>query len=461
MARLVGSDMALQPIPNYGINVPDAGAAFEQGMLWRKQFEAQQLQQQEAENIKRDIGALGARPTVAAITDLITKYPQLSERFKAKLGQLSDEEKRNRLAIATPIYAAMQSGKPEVAKAFLRQQADALRNSGNEQGARDAEAQIKLVELDPNTATTSFGVTLAGIMGPDAFKNTFGELREQALAPAKLREAEAKATDAANNKGIQVHSVKVYPNGTTVVIGKGNEKQITNARGEILTGSDADAAVQAGLSAEIRLAGGKAGAEAGARAAVEAETAPGIAGKVKEREQAVVIANEAAAGLAKTTANIANLKEALRLSNNGANTGVIARYLPNVKAASVELANLRNTLGLDVVGGTTFGALSESELALALDTALPVGLDDPQLAVWLQRKIDAQEKVRAAFAAKARHFAGGGSLSDWLKTSESGAPSESPAGNMPPVNALSEGMITTFQNGQKWTLRNGQPVQVQ
>lgn len=186
--------MALQAPANYSINARDPLAGFMEGIQMRQQFEARQLQQQEAENIKRDIAALGARPTVAAITDLITKYPQLSERFKAKLGQLSDEEKQNRLAIATPIYAAMQNGKPEVAKSLLQQQVDALRNAGNEQGARDAEAQIKLIELDPGTATTSFGVTLGGLIGPDAFEKTFKSLDAQRAAPVELREKSAAAT---------------------------------------------------------------------------------------------------------------------------------------------------------------------------------------------------------------------------------------------------------------------------
>lgn len=35
------------------------------------------------------------------------------------------------------------------------------------------------------------------------------------------------------------------------------------------------------------------------------------------------------------------------------------------------------------------------------------------------------------------------------------------AGGMPPPAALKEGQVTTFRNGQRWTLRGGQPVQVQ
>lgn len=432
--------MALQPIPNYSINVPDAGAAFEQGIQMRQQYEARQLQQQEAENIKRDIAALGARPTVAAITDLITKYPQLSERFKAKLGQLSDEERQNRLAIATPIYAAMQNGNTDVAKTLLKQQADARRNSGDEKGARDAEAQIKLIELDPNAATTSFGVTLAGIMGPEPFKSTFGELREQQLQPQKVADAKAKAAALAKNAGIEPFQVKYWGNGVTMVIGKNNEQMVRDATGRVLTGADAAAAVESGKNYEIELAGGKARATATATAAVEATTRPGIERSVEEAKQAVAVAKEASAGLAKVTTSLANLRRALELSNGGANTGVIARAFPTIKAASVELDNLRNNLGLDVVAGGNFGALSESELRLALDTGLPTGLDEAELAEWLERKIAAQESVRQAFAAKARHFARGGTTAEWLDKFESGAatapaaPRPAGAGQQPVVS---------------------------
>ena len=40
------------------------------------------------------------------------------------------------------------------------------------------------------------------------------------------------------------------------------------------------------------------------------------------------------------------------------------------------------------------------------------------------------------------------------------AHTKEPAGTTPPVSSLREGHDTTFGNGQVWTLRNGQPVQV-
>ncbi len=55
-------------------------------------------------------------------------------------------------------------------------------------------------------------------------------------------------------------------------------------------------------------------------------------------------------------------------------------------------------------------------------------------------------------------------------SSEEEAPAQKPAGSsqnkttaLPPAAAgtLKEGKVTTFNNGQRWTIRNGQPTQVQ
>jgi hypothetical protein len=42
-----------------------------------------------------------------------------------------------------------------------------------------------------------------------------------------------------------------------------------------------------------------------------------------------------------------------------------------------------------------------------------------------------------------------------------GISADASASGGPPANLLKEGKVTKFKNGQKWTLRNGQPVQVQ
>jgi hypothetical protein len=111
--------------------------------------------------------------------------------------------------------------------------------------------------------------------------------------------------------------------------------------------------------------------------------------------------------------NIANFNEAIQLIDDGAETGAIASKLPSVKAASVKLDNVIGRLGLDVIGNTTFGALSEAELKFALDTAGPGKLDGPELRQWFVDKRDAQEKL-SSYISNAIQFLNipGNSLAD-------------------------------------------------
>ena len=55
---------------------------------------------------------------------------------------------------------------------------------------------------------------------------------------------------------------------------------------------------------------------------------------------------------------------------------------------------IRNTLGLNVIGSVTFGALSEGELNLALSTALPGIRDKTKLREWVANKREASRKLR-------------------------------------------------------------------
>ena len=76
---------------------------------------------------------------------------------------------------------------------------------------------------------------------------------------------------------------------------------------------------------------------------------------------------------------------------------------------------MKNQLGLDVVGSVTFGALSEGELNLALSTALPTGLEGPELVKWAEDKIEAQEKLSAYLEEQAVFLTQPGNTSaDWL-----------------------------------------------
>lgn len=118
--------------------------------------------------------------------------------------------------------------------------------------------------------------------------------------------------------------------------------------------------------------------------------------------------------------NISNINRAITLLDQGAKTGAVERFLPSVKAATVELNNLRNQLGLDVVGAVTFGALSKGELDLALDTALPTGLNEPELKAWLQRKRESQEKLRGYLEDQINFLDQGGTKAGFMRQMKRG-----------------------------------------
>ena len=115
--------------------------------------------------------------------------------------------------------------------------------------------------------------------------------------------------------------------------------------------------------------------------------------------------------------NMVNLVEARRLvAEEDANTGVIMARLPNWKASTIALENAKNRLGLDVVGSVTFGALSESELNLALNTALPTNLSEEALIDWIDRKIMAQNKLMAYMTEQAQFLSSGDrTIGEWLE----------------------------------------------
>jgi len=85
--------------------------------------------------------------------------------------------------------------------------------------------------------------------------------------------------------------------------------------------------------------------------------------------------------------------EMLDAIDAGADTGFIASKVPSLTEASILLNNMQSQLGLDLIQNTTFGALSESELKFALDTAAPTDLQPEALRRWVVRKQAAQEKL--------------------------------------------------------------------
>lgn len=128
----------------------------------------------------------------------------------------------------------------------------------------------------------------------------------------------------------------------------------------------------------------------------------------------------------KINTGISNIDRAIAALESGAGVGAIEKFLPSFKASSVELDNIQKSMALDVIGSVTFGALSQGELNLAKDVALPTGLDTPQLIDYLNRRKVAQEKLRDYFSEQIQFLDQGGTVAGFLRSKEGGQQQDQP-----------------------------------
>jgi hypothetical protein len=135
----------------------------------------------------------------------------------------------------------------------------------------------------------------------------------------------------------------------------------------------------------------------------------------EQRKQSIKISGDTFDKIANIRKSILNIDDAIEAIDKGAKTGAIEKFLPSIRASSVELDNIAGRMGLDIVGATTFGALSESELKFALDTALPRGLNEDELRAWLVDKKQAQNKLRDELQKTAVFLNRGGTIGELLE----------------------------------------------
>lgn len=174
-----------------------------------------------------------------------------------------------------------------------------------------------------------------------------------------------------------------------------------------------DRLVTAGVATPVEVGGEQVTAETTAEAKAKVKEAESFAqSKGTSRQKAI---DEGVKNIQAIDKNIINLQEVPRLIDEGAETGVIASKLPSFRAASIQLDNVRSKLGLDVVGGVTFGALSKGELDLALSVALPTNLEGQELKDWANAKIAAQTKLREYFNDQVQFLNNGGDIAGFLE----------------------------------------------
>lgn len=111
---------------------------------------------------------------------------------------------------------------------------------------------------------------------------------------------------------------------------------------------------------------------------------------------------EAFNGLQAIDRQMATYNEMLELlADPTTDTGVVRSRLWAFDASTAQLRSLANTLGLEIIAGTTFGALSAGELRLALDTAIDLNQSKENVAEQIRKKQAAQLRVRAVLEEQA------------------------------------------------------------
>lgn len=106
---------------------------------------------------------------------------------------------------------------------------------------------------------------------------------------------------------------------------------------------------------------------------------------------------------------------ALDALDQGGKSGLFQSRIAAFDAATAQLRSVANQLGIDVINSATFGALSESELRLALATQLDLNLPEPELRKQLEAQIRAKDKMRAELIKMAQALTSGVGYSDYIK----------------------------------------------
>jgi hypothetical protein len=194
-----------------GADVASVQAAQQKRELENKALAQAQLQQVELANLYKNPNATAADYERVAAFLPKDQAAIVTQGFERK----SKEQQQNDLKLGGQVYSAVKSGKLDIAKQMLKDQAVALRNSGREADAKAAEDSINLIDLNPTGAQATIGIYMArlpeGTKFLEAADKALSTVREEAQAPAKLKETIAKASEAVSAAEIKAAEAKDTP----------------------------------------------------------------------------------------------------------------------------------------------------------------------------------------------------------------------------------------------------------
>lgn len=119
--------------------------------------------------------------------------------------------------------------------------------------------------------------------------------------------------------------------------------------------------------------------------------------KAKKTAQTLVEQyGESGEALMASNAAIGQYKIAKQSLKEGANTGWIDQFIPTIKAPSIKMRNARDSQALTQIAAYTFGSLSEAEGDWLKDTSIPLDMEEEELDMWLDKRIQGFERASAS-----------------------------------------------------------------
>lgn len=213
-----------------------------------------------------------------------------------------------------------------------------------------------------------------------------------------------------------VQSSVVLDDGTSVLVMNDGNRRVLSPTGEAVQGQDAADAIRAAREYTVANQQDVYNARRSGTLGADIDLGAAAAGAEDLGKASIAAGVSAWEDYGKLQSSIGTIGEAITAIDNGADSGMIAKYLPNVTEASASLNNAMDRMGLDVVGSVTFGALSEGELRLAMNTAVPRDLSPPELRSWLLKKQAAQQKAADMLSDAAQYLTRpGNTINSWIE----------------------------------------------
>jgi hypothetical protein len=191
---------------DYGVQIADPTQAFLSAFntgasIQEAQFKQQQQQQQAAQQQRIQAGFNRLRQpgaTTEDVSNLAMILPRDQSESVLKAWALkTDEQKQNSLSQAGKVVSALFAGENDIAQQYINDQAVAMRNSGNQEGAKFLETWRGVTEINPAASRDFFTAQLLQLPGGEKIVENVIKLevdkRAQAKQPGELRKINAEA----------------------------------------------------------------------------------------------------------------------------------------------------------------------------------------------------------------------------------------------------------------------------